>query len=83
MPIPFYMDEHIPKAITLGLRLRDDDLLSEAAHRQKAGKSFCGVIYAHPLNISIGKCISDLHVIGQAGEPEDMENRVEFLPLRQ
>jgi predicted nuclease of predicted toxin-antitoxin system len=116
MPIPFYMDEHIPKAITLGLRLRgvdvltaqedgqegksdpelldracalrrvvftfDDDLLSEAAKRQREGKAFCGVIYAHPLNISIGKCISDLHVIGQAGEPEDMENRVEFLPLR-
>ncbi len=117
MPIRFYMDEHIPKAITLGLRLRgidvmtaqedgqegtsdpalldracelrrvlftfDDDLLSEAAQHQQAGKSFCGVIYAHPLNISIGKCISDLHVIGQAGEPGDMEERVEFLPLRQ
>lgn len=105
MPISFYMDEHIPKAITIGLRMRgvavltaqedgkegnsdpelldractlrrvlftfDDDLLSEATERQKAGKPFCGVVYAHPLQISIGKCISDLHVIGQAGEPQD------------
>lgn len=92
MPISFYMDEHIPKAITLGLRMRgidvltaqedgkegnsdpelldranalkrvlftfDDDLLSEAADRQRAGKPFCGVVYAHPLQISIGKCVS-------------------------
>lgn len=116
MPIPFYMDEHIPKAITLGLRLRgidvltaqedgkegktdpelldracalhrvlftfDDDLLSEAADRQRAGKPFCGVIYAHPLQVTIGKCIDDLQLVSQAGELQDMENRVEFLPLR-
>lgn len=76
MPLSFYMDEHIPKAITLGLRMRgvdvltaqedgkegkpelldractllrvlftfDDDLLSEATERQKAGKPFCGVV---------------------------------------
>lgn len=116
MPISFYMDEHIPKAITLGLRMRgidvltaqedgkegnpdpellgranalkrvlftfDDDLLSEAADRQRAGKPFCGVVYAHPLQISIGKCVNDLQVIGQAGELQDVENHVEFLPLR-
>ena len=116
MPIAFYMDEHIPKAITLGLRLQgvdvltaqedgkegksdpelldracvlrrvvftfDDDLLAEAARRQREGKSFCGVIYAHPLQISIGMCVRDLQIIGQAGEIMDMENRVEFLPLR-
>lgn len=60
----------------------DDDLLSEAAARRKNGKPFSGVVYAHPLQISIGKCISDLQIIGQAGEPQDMENRVEFLPLK-
>jgi predicted nuclease of predicted toxin-antitoxin system len=116
VPVSFYMDEHIPKAITLGLRLRgidvltaqedgregnsdpelldracvlrrvlftfDDDLLSEAADRQRADKPFCGVLYAHPLRISIAKCISDLSIIGQAGELRDMENCAEFLPLK-
>jgi predicted nuclease of predicted toxin-antitoxin system len=116
MPLLFYMDEHIPKAITLGLRMRgvdiitaqedgmegksdpelldrawalrrvlftfDDDLLSEATSRQREGKPFCGVIYAHPLRISIGMCVRDLLTIGQAGEPTDMENLVEFLPLK-
>ncbi len=28
MPISFYMDEHIPKAITLGLRMRGIDVLT-------------------------------------------------------
>jgi hypothetical protein len=115
MPVRFYMDEHVPKAITLGLRLRgidvltaqedgcegnsdpelldrarilrrvlftfDVDLLSEAAARQRAGKSFSGVVYAHPLTISIGMCVHDLVIIGQAGEPTDLEDRVEYLPL--
>ncbi len=59
----------------------DDDLLIEAAKRQKEGLSFSGVIYAHPLRVSIGRCIHDLEIICRVGEPEDLANRVEFLPL--
>ena len=78
------MDQHVPRAITIGIRLRgidvitafeddtgemidselldwagemgrilftqDDDLLSEAARRQKEGILFHGVIYAHQMN---------------------------------
>jgi hypothetical protein len=113
--IRFYMDVHIPKAITIGLKLRevdvitaqednavtlpdpclleratelqrvlftfDDDLLCEATKRQMDGVLFGGVIYAHLLKISIGKCISDLELIAKSGEPADLMNRVEFLPL--
>lgn len=115
MPVKLYMDAHIPKAITSGLRLRgvdvltaqednadklsdpelldratalnrifftfDDDLLSEAARRQKLSIPFSGIIYASPLNISIGACIRDLEIIAKAGTTEDMINRIEFLPL--
>lgn|SRR4030067_1624797 len=115
MAIKLYMDVHIPKAITIGLRLRnvdvitaqedgkntlsdselldhatalkrvlftfDDDLLIEAANRQKKGKPFSGVICASPLSISIGTCIQNLEIIAKAGEPEDLVNRVEFLPI--
>ena len=115
MPIALYMNEHVPRAITIGLRLRgvdvitaqedgsggisdpelldraaqlqrvlfthDDDLLAEAAKRQRQGIPFQGVIYAHPLRVSIGTCIHDLEIIAKAGEPEDLVNRVEFLPL--
>lgn len=59
----------------------DDNLLAEATKRQRENKSFTGVIYAHPLRISIGQCIHDLELIAKVGEPEDLRNRVEFLPL--
>jgi len=116
MTLALYMDQHVPRAITIGLRLggidvitahedgasrlddpelldragelgrvlftQDDDLLAEAARRQKAGVSFRGVIYAHQLRVSIGACVHDLAIIAQAGEPQDLIDRVEFLPLR-
>src|SRR5687768_15055802 len=109
------MDHHVPKAITVGLRLRgmdvltahedgadqldddlllkrahelkralftqDDDLLVEAAKRQREGIPFSGVIYGHQLRVTIGVCIQDLEMIAKDGELEDLENRVVFLPL--
>ncbi len=60
---------------------QDDDLLAEAAKRQKDGIPFGGVIYGHQLRISIGACINDLEIISNAGEPEDLKKRVQFLPL--
>ncbi|MDH7486894.1 MAG: DUF5615 family PIN-like protein [Anaerolineae bacterium] len=115
MALALYMDQHVPRAITIGLRLRgvdvitayedgashlddselldraselgrvlftqDDDLLSEAVRRQKEGIPFRGVIYAHQLRVSIGACVHDLEVIAKAGEPEDLFDRVEFLPF--
>jgi len=115
MAIALYMDQHVPRAITVGLRLRgvdvltayeddaselddpelldragelehvlftqDDDLLAEATRRQREGISFRGVVHAHQLRVSIGACIRDLEIIAKAGEPEDMHNGVQFLPL--
>ncbi|MBL7161616.1 MAG: hypothetical protein ISS57_03345 [Anaerolineales bacterium] len=108
MALAFYMDHHVPKAITNGLRLRgvdvltayedadlldratelgrilftqDDDLLGEAARRIRENVSFYGVIYAHQLQVSIGTCVTELEIIAQAGEPDDIIDRVQFLPL--
>ena len=115
MAIALYMDHHVPRAITVGLRLRgvdvltayedgaseqddpqlldranmlervlftqDDDFLVEATRRQKGGVFFRGVIYAHQLRISVGRCIHDLEIIAKAGEPEALHNQVQFLPL--
>ncbi len=116
MSISLYMDVHVRRAITVGLRLRDvdvvtaqedgadriadpelldratslgrvlfsqdQDLLKEATRRQEAGERFTGVVYAHQLRISIGQCIEDLELIAKVSEPEDLANRVEFLPLK-
>lgn len=76
MTVALYMDVHIPKAITF-----DKDLLREAARRQRNGIAFAGVIYAHPLRITIGRCVHDLELIAKTAQPEDLENRVTFLPL--
>jgi Domain of unknown function (DUF5615) len=110
------MDVHVPRSVTVGLRLRgvdvltaqednaarfsdpelldratklgrvlfsqDDDLLREATRRQCAGESFVGLVYAHQLNVTIGRCIEDLVLIAEAGEPEDLMNAIEYLPLR-
>jgi predicted nuclease of predicted toxin-antitoxin system len=115
MSIALYMDQHVPRAITNGLRLRgvdvltaqedgtsalddaslldratalkrvlftqDDDLIIEAANRLREGISFYGVIYAHQLRVSVGMCVRDLEMIAKAGEPEDIINDVQFLPL--
>ena len=127
MAIALYMDVHIPKAITVGLRFRgvdvltaqtaqvdnaaqtaqvdnaaqlddsslldpasslgrvlftfDDDLLAEAHKRQSEGIAFAGIIYVHLLEVSVGPCIEDLEIIAKAGEPVDLANQVEFLPL--
>jgi predicted nuclease of predicted toxin-antitoxin system len=113
--IPLYMDEHVHRAISAGLRLRgvdvltaqedgrrqttddvlldratelqrvlfsqDEDLLAEATLRQEQGIGFAGVVYGHQLRITIGMCVRDLELIAKAGNPEDLANRVEYLPL--
>lgn len=60
---------------------QDEDFLREAHRRQAAGEDFAGVVYAHQLNVTIGQCVADLDLIAKAYEPEDMANRVEYLPL--
>lgn len=115
MPLPLYMDHHVPRAITSALRLRgvdiltagedgaalladpalldratalgralfsqDDDLLEEAASRQRQGVHFAGVIYGHQLGAPIGVCVRDLEIIASVAEPSDLVNQVIFLPL--
>jgi hypothetical protein len=57
-------------------------LLREAARRQRAGEFFTGVVYAHPLKVTIGECIEDLTLLATVGEPEDFANQIIFLPLK-
>ena len=77
-------DQLLERATALNrvLFTRDQDLLAAAKKRQQTGRFFAGVIYAHQLRVTIGRCITDLEIIAKAGEPEDLHNRVEHLPLR-
>jgi hypothetical protein len=113
--LALYMDVHVPRPITRGLRSRnvdvltaqedgtarwddadlldrasaldrvlfsqDEDLLVEAAKRQRGSVPFGGVIYAPQLALSIGQFIEELELLAKAGVPADFVGRVQYLPL--
>lgn len=60
---------------------QDDDLLTEGARRQKENILFGGVIYAHQLRITIGRCVRDLEILAKVGHPDDARNEIIYLPL--
>ena len=77
-------DDLLDRAMELGriLFTQDDDLLEEATRRQRSGQPFAGVIYAHQQNITVRQTIEDLELIAKVWEPEELANRVLFLPLK-
>jgi hypothetical protein len=60
---------------------RDKDLLKIAAERQRSNHAFSGLVYAHQLRVSIGRCVDDLEVIAKTTNPEEWICKVAFLPL--
>jgi hypothetical protein len=73
----------LDRATALGRVLfsQDDDLLAIARARQTQGVFFAGLIYGHQLAATIGKYVLDLEVVCTVLDPEDMANRIEYLPL--
>lgn len=77
-------DDLLDRAHELGRVVfsRDEDFLAEVTARQRSGGTFAGLIYAHQLRVTIGRCVQDLELMAKCSEPEDFVNRVEHLPLR-
>ena len=73
----------LDRATELGRVLfsQSDDLLREANKRQQTSEMFAGVIYAHQLNISVGRCIENLELIAKSTEFEEWLNNTVYLPL--
>jgi predicted nuclease of predicted toxin-antitoxin system len=73
----------LDRATSLGRALftQDGDFRGLASELQKMGQPFAGVVYAHQADVTIGQCVNDLELIAKAYEPEDIANRVEYLPL--
>jgi len=116
MALLLMADQHVPGAITRGLRVRgidvlsafedhshelpDDELLERAtgcgrilvtqdhdllviAHEwQRSERAFAGLVYFHQLNITIGKAIADLEIIGKCCNAKEFANHVQILPFR-
>lgn len=113
MSLGLYMDVHVPRPITRGLRCRgvdvltaqddgatrfadpdlldratalgrllfsqDEDLVVEAARRQRSGQPFATVVFARQLDLSIGRCIADLEALAKAATREDAQGQIVFL----
>ena len=61
---------------------QDADLLEESAARQRSGRRFAGVIYAHQLNVTIGQCVEDLELMAKVLEPAEVADQIRYVPLR-
>lgn len=68
-------------ALNCVLFTRDADFLKICAAWQRKAQPFAGLIYAHQLRVTIGRCVQDLAVIAETALPEDFVNRVEHLPI--
>jgi hypothetical protein len=60
---------------------QDEDLLAEAALRQRTGQEFAGLVFAAQGSLSIGRFIDDLTLLAEVIDSAEMANHVEFLPL--
>jgi hypothetical protein len=59
----------------------DIRFLAMAENWQRIGRPFCGLIFAHPMQVSIGQCVRDLELIAKATDPQDWVSAVLRLPL--
>jgi hypothetical protein len=75
-------DKLLDRSTSMGRVLfsQDKDLLAIAHLRQQTRQEFSGVAYAHQLKISIGQAVRDLELLAKVLDPEEMRNRVEYLP---
>jgi hypothetical protein len=73
----------IDRATALGYVLfsQDEDFLAIVRQRQSSSVFFAGLIYGHQLAATVGKYVLDLEVVCKVLEPQDMVNRIEYLPL--
>ena len=61
---------------------QDEDLLRVATDWQRTGQPFAGLVFAHQLGMSIGRCIEDLELIAGCCLEEELSNSIIYLPLR-
>jgi hypothetical protein len=74
----------LDRATSLGcvLYTHDTDFLVIANERQMTGDLFTGVIYSPQKVLPHGRVIDELHLIARCCTLEELQNKLEFLPLR-
>ena len=73
----------LERASQLGRPLVTHDIRFHAMAEawQLSGRPFCGMIFGHPMQVTIGQCVKDLELIAKATEPSDWVSAVMRLPL--
>src|SRR5262245_40600469 len=74
----------LARATALGrVRLsQDHDFLRIAADWQRTSRTFVGVVYAAQQGVSLGRLTDDLELLLTCCAPDELRDRVIYLPLR-
>lgn len=74
----------LSRAAGLGrvLLSQDQDFLRIAVQWQQQGRQFPGVVFAAQWGVSLGGLVDDLELLLTCCEPEELRDRVTYLPLR-
>jgi len=60
----------------------DKGFLGRAAQWQRSGREFAGIVFAIQSPIDVGKTIEFLELVSHVARPEEMRNRVEYIPAQ-
>jgi hypothetical protein len=58
---------------------QDEDLIVEAVRCQRSGEAFATVVFARQLDVSVGRCISELEILAKGATSEDANGQIVFL----
>jgi hypothetical protein len=74
----------LARATELGrvLVTQDQDFLRIAADWKRDGRTFAGIVFAAQQGVSLGRMADDLALLLTCCEPEELRDRVTYLPLR-
>ncbi len=74
----------LSRAVGLGrvLLSQDQDFLRIAEQWQQQSRPFPGIVFAAQWGVSLGGLVNDLELLLTCCEPEELRDRVTYLPLR-
>jgi Domain of unknown function (DUF5615) len=76
-------DQLLDRSTSFGRLLFTYDIRFKALAEdwQRHRRPFAGLVWAHPMRLTIGRMVVDLELIAKATDPADWQNVVERLPL--
>ncbi len=76
-------EQILARATTLGRVLFTYDIRFKALAEdwQRHGNPFAGLVWGHPMRLTIGRIVADLELIAKATDPPEWQGVVEQLPL--